>query len=109
VAVTVKVLLPPVQTDAFAGCVVIVGAEFTVSVAALDVVLPQVVLAITRYWLPLMPTVTAFSVIELAVWPAILFHVPPPFVLNCHWNPVAVAAVAVKVTLAPAQTVWLVG
>ena len=58
----------------------------TVKVAALlFTVLGQVLLTITRYWLPFIAEVTAVKARVLLVAPLILVQVPPLLVLTCHW------------------------
>ena len=106
-ATTVKDAAAGAHTVTFTGCVVILDAVVTVSVAAwLFTELGQVLLATTRYWLPLIAGVTAVRVKVALVAPVIFVQVPPPLVLTCHWyagdDP---ALTTVKLAFAPEQAV----
>ena len=59
VAATVKVAVWPAVTVWLAGCVVMDGATFTVSVAALLVTLPALFVTVTVNWAPLSEAVVA--------------------------------------------------
>ncbi len=86
------------------------GAESTVSVAAVVVAEPKLLVKTARYSLPLWPAVvTMLSVVDVA--PATLAKVEPPFVLTCHCTVGAGVplAAAVNVAVWPALTASLTG
>src|ERR1700735_186393 len=87
-ATAVNVAIAPAVTDRFVGLEVIVGAvlfaAFTVKVAAVVVAMPDALVKTARYWLPLEATVVPTTLNIVAVAPATLANVAPPFVLNCH-------------------------
>lgn len=86
------------------------GAKLTVSVAAVVLTVPRLFVNTARYWFPFCEAlVVKVRVVEVA--PDRLLNVAPPSMLTCHCT-VGVGvplAAAVKLTLAPAVTVWLVG
>ena len=65
--------------------ILIVDAADTVSVAAVEVTLPEALVTTTLYWLLFIVTVTALNV-SVAVVTAgeISVNVVPPLVLTCH-------------------------
>ena len=86
------------------------GVGFTVRVAAVVVAVPAEFANTARYRLPFCDKVVVkLRVVEVA--PETLLNVTPPSVLTCHCT-VGVGepvAVAVKVAVCPAVTVWFVG
>src|SRR6516225_6677449 len=84
VAVAMNETLPPAVTVWLAGFVVMVGVNWTVSVAAVLVTLPALLAKTAWYSLPFIAAVTAFSVSVVLVTPLILLKVLPPSVLTCH-------------------------
>jgi hypothetical protein len=116
-AAAVKVAVFPAVTVWLTGCVVIAGAVFTVSVAAVLVAVPSVLIASARYWLPDIAPVVPLTV-KVAVaepdtpLPSVKFpKLVPPFVETCHWNAGAGLPLAATVNVAavPAVTVWFTG
>src|SRR5947207_1566752 len=103
-AAAVKVAVLPAWSEGRRGGVVIVGGGLTVSVAALVVALPTLLVKTASYWLPFMPAVTLLSVKVVEVAPLTLFQVLPPLVLTCHCTVGAglPLAAAVKVAVLPA-------
>jgi hypothetical protein len=86
--------------------VVTVGVVLTVRIAAEEVVEPAEFVKTVRYRFPLSPVATV-KVYVTDVAPEMLFQVVPPSLLTCHCT-VGVGlplAVAVKLTLLPAQAV----
>ena len=92
--------MPVAQITAFAGGVVIViGVNTVITIAALVAAGVHVPVITQRYWLLFIATVTPVSVKIFVVAPLYIpplmipFHVPPPFVLSCHWyvNPTPLA------------------
>ena len=68
------------------GVIVMALGVVTVKVAApFDVIVEQLLLAITRYRKPLDAIVTAGTTSEALFAPAIFVQVAPPSVLTCHW------------------------
>ena len=57
------------------------------------------------------PVIDKVAVVAPAYTPPFvtLLKVPPPSVLTCHWNEVAVAAVTENEAFAVAQIVWFAG
>src|SRR4051812_17578480 len=107
-------------TVALAGCVVIAGAVhtggagFTVSVAALVVVLPALLVNTARYWLPDCPTLVGETVSVVEVAPEMSLNDVPPLVETCHLtlgaeHPAGVEPAAVNEAEAGAVTVALAG
>jgi hypothetical protein len=87
VTLTWKVTSIPAIGELFAGCTVNTGGvpvEFTVSVAALEVVEPTEFVAVARYLLPLIESVVFGRVSTAEVAPLMLLHDVPLFVDNCH-------------------------
>src|SRR5437764_3289715 len=107
-AAAVKLAEAPAQTIWVSGLVVTTGAVLTVSNAAFELMVPQLLVRTARYCLPLSAaTVAKLSVSEVA--PGMLLNPEP--LLTCHWtvgSGVPVAA-TVKEAVAPAQTVTLAG
>jgi hypothetical protein len=83
-----------------AGCVVIVGgAGFTVSVAAVVVAVPEEFVNTARYWFPFCDNaVVKLRVVEVP--PERLLNVTPPSVLTCHCTVGVGEPVAAAVKLA---------
>src|SRR5450432_847050 len=82
-AAAVNTAVPPAFTVTSTGFSVITGPAVTVSVAAVVVALPTLLVNTARYWLPLsVACAVKLSVVEVA--PAMLVNVAPPFVLSCH-------------------------
>ena len=79
VATTVNVAVWPAVTVWLAGCVVMDGATFTVSVAALLVTLPVLFVTVTVNWAPLSDDVVTGVVYVVEVAPLIAV----PFFF--HW------------------------
>ena len=80
----------------------------TVSVAALDVAVPQPLVNTARYWKPLCPLwAVKDSVGDVA--PVTLVKLAPPLLLTCHCTDADPVAAAVNVAVAPAFAVWLAG
>src|SRR5258708_981923 len=90
----------------------IVGSPLlTVSVAALVVTLPTLLVNTASYLLPFIAAVTLLSASVADVAPLMSGKEPPPLVLTFDWT-VGVGlplAAAVKLALAPALAVWLLG
>ena len=105
VTTTQNVAAVPTVTVWFVGCVVIVGAKFTVNVALLLVTLPALFVTTTTYKAPLSAEVVAGVVKLDAVAPDMFV----PFF--CHWKAGAGVPVAttLKVAVAPAVTVLFAG
>src|SRR5258708_22903532 len=106
-AAAVNTAVPPAFTVTSAGFCVITGPAVTVSVAAVVVPLPTVLVNTARYWLPFCDAeAVKLSVVDVA--PAMLVNVAPPFVLTCHCT-VGVGfplAAAVNVAVCSAFTDW---
>lgn len=78
-----KVVELPATIVRLAGWVMIVGAKFTVSVAALLVALPTALVNTAWYRSPFNADVAAtVNVVEVA--PAMLEKLLPPLILTCH-------------------------
>ena len=109
-AAAVKVAVAPADTIWFDGLVVTAGAAVTVSVAALVVEEPWLLVKTARNCQPFCDA-TVLKVRVVLVAPAMFAKVAPPLLESCHWT-VGVGlpvAAAVKLTLWPAVTVWSVG
>jgi hypothetical protein len=109
-AAALKETLLPAQTVWLEGFVVTAGATFTVSVAAVVVAVPQVLVKTARYRYPSWASATVKeSVVEVA--PGTSLKVAPPSVLTCHWTVGAglPLAAAVNVAVLASQTAWLEG
>jgi len=109
-AAAVKLAGFPALTASELGLVVIVGATFTVSVAAVVVAVPKLFVNTARNLFPFCPAV-AVKLYVAEVAPLTLLNVVPPSVLTCHCTVGAGVplAAAVKLTLPPAVTVWFAG
>src|SRR5579883_2546006 len=110
-AAAVKVAFWPAFTVWLLGLVVTDGAKSTVSVAALVVALPRLLVKTASYSLPFIAAVTLESVSVVLVAPLMLEKVLPPSVLTSHCTvgdglPLAAA---VNVAFWPALTVTSLG
>ena len=110
-AAAVKVAVCPAVTVWLTGLVVTTGTVLTVSVAAVLVAVPRLLVKTARYWLPFWVVVTLVRVSAVLVAPEMLANVLPPLVLTCHCtvglgSPLAAA---VNVPVCPAVTAWLAG
>ncbi len=109
-AAAVKLAVVPAQTVVFDGFVVTLGGVVTVSVAAVDVAVPQTLVKTARYWCPSsVGAVVNEYVVEVA--PPMLLNVTPPSVETCHCT-VGLGlpeAAAVKLALVPVQVVTFEG
>src|SRR3954464_396582 len=93
------------------------GAEFAVSVAAVDVAAPKLLVATSRYRLLFRPAVTPVRVSTPVVTPlygaalARLVNVAPPLFDTCHCSVGAGVplAAAVNAPFWPTTIVWFVG
>ena len=105
-AAAVNVAVCPALTVASVGFCVIAGAWVTVSVAAVVVAEPTVLVNTARNWLPFCAT-RVVNVNVVLVAPAMFENVAPPLVLSCHCT-VGVGlplAAAVNDTMLPAAIV----
>jgi hypothetical protein len=109
-APAVKVTLLPALTLWLAGFAVIAGGVLTVSVAALVIAVPALLMNTARYWFPFWAA-AAVNIRLVEVAPAILLNVEAPLVFTCHCTVGAGLPVpaALKVTVLPTQTVVLLG
>src|SRR4051794_35498178 len=119
-ALAVNVAAAGAVTVALAGCVVIDGAVqtggagLTVSVAALVVVLPALLVNTARYWLPDCEMLVGEIVSVVEVAPETSLNDVPPLVETCHLtlgaeHPAGVEPAAVNEAEAGAVTVTLAG
>ena len=111
-AVTVTLIGVPLTALAGADTVnCVAGPGFTVSVAAVVLLTPVMLVKTARNWLPLCAMVAFERVSVVLVAPPMSANVAPPLVLNCHCTVGAglPLAAAVKLAFDPAITVWLAG
>ena len=109
-AAAVNVTGWPALTVVVVGGVVISGAYWTVSVAALVVVVPTELVKTARYSLPSSPELVVKLSVAL-VAPLMFVNAEPPSVLSCHCTVAlgSALAAAVNVAVLPALTVRSAG